>query len=312
MNIATTMRITLIMACTMLISCAQQKEVAVTPGVVEITATYNAETNEHLFVTEVEETPSGWTTFRLINATPAVHFLVLELLPEAKSFENLVAEVVPIFQQAMDLINDGQVEDGFAKLADLPEWYGGVRFMGGPGLVSPGRSSEATVYLEPGNYAMECYIKTADGMFHSAMGMIRRLTVTQERSQAAPPSEVSLEMQLTNEGFGIQGEVGVGSHTVAVLFDEENPPLLGNDVHLVRLAGDTDIGAVTAWMDWTQPGGLVSDQGTVLPFEFMGGTHEMPMGSTAYFTVELTPGRYAWVSERSAQNPLYEEFSVAR
>lgn len=311
MNIMTPMRITLIIACTMQLSCGHREESAITPSVVKITATYNPETNEHLFVTDVDEIPSGWTTFRLINASPAVHFLVLELLPGAKSVENSVSEVVPVFQQAMDLISGGQVEDGFAKLADLPKWFGDVRFMGGPGLVSPGRSSEATVHLEHGNYVMECYIKTAEGKFHSALGMIRGLTVTQERSEAAPPSQVSLRMRLTNEGFGVHGEVSSGRHTIEVRFAEEKPPFLGNDVHLVQLGEDANLEKLATWMDWSQPGGMVSDHGTAAPFQFMGGTHEMPMGSTAYFTVELTPGRYAWVSERSAQDPLYEEFTVA-
>ncbi len=310
MNMPMPIRITLTVMCAMQLSCGQRDESAVSPSVVEITATYNAETNEHLFVTDVEEISSGWATFRLINASPAVHFLVLELLPGGRSLKNTVSEVVPVFQQAMDLINGGQVEDGFAKLTDLPEWFGEVRFMGGPGLASPGRTSEATVYLEPGNYVMECYIKTAEGKFHSSLGMIRGLTVTEGRSKATPPSRVSLEMNMTNEGFGVHGETNSGPHTIAVHFVEEDPPLLGNDVHLVRLRADAELGEVAAWMDWSQPGGMVSDHGAPLPFQFMGGTHEMPMGSTAYFTVELTPGRYAWVSERPAQNPLFKEFTV--
>jgi hypothetical protein len=278
---------------------------------VEVTATFDTSTNEHHFVTDVEEIPSGWTTFRLVNAAPAVHFLVLESLPGPRTVEDSRREVVPVFQQAMDLINDGQAEEGFAKLGDLPEWYAGVRFMGGPGLASPGQSTEATVYLEPGSYMMECYVKTADGKFHSALGMTRGFTVTEERSDATAPSDVALEMTLTNEGFGIEGEASPGRQTVAVHFAEENPPLLGNDVHLVRLGEGTDIEDVTAWMDWSQPEGMVSAHGAAEAFQFLGGTHEMPQGSTAYFTVELTSGRYAWVSERPAKTPLYEEFTVA-
>lgn len=304
------MRATLMVACTMQLSCAEREVSAVTPGVVEITATHNAETNEHLFITDVEEIPSGWTTFRLVNSSPANHFLILELLPEGKSIRNSVTEIVPVFQEAMDLIHAGQVENGYARLGDLPEWFGNIQFMGGPGLVSPGGSSEATVYLEPGNYVMECYVKTAEGKFHSSLGMMRGLTVTGDTSEAAPPSQASLEMTLTNEGFGVQGNVDTGTHTVAVHFAEENPPLLGNDVHLVKLESDTDLEELVTWMDWSQPGGLVSDHATGAPFQFMGGTHEMPMGRTAYFTVELTPGRYAWVSERSAQDPLQKEFTV--
>jgi hypothetical protein len=46
-------------------------------------------------------------------------------------------------------------------------------------------------------------------------------------------------------------------------------------------------------MDWRQPGGLQ----TPAPARFVGGLQEMPAGSTGYFTVELEPGRYAWIAE---------------
>jgi hypothetical protein len=36
----------------------------------------------------------------------------------------------------------------------------------------------------------------------------------------------------------------------------------------------------------------------------------MPQGSSAYLTVDLEPGRYAWVSERGADTPLYQAFEV--
>lgn len=311
MNISIPVRLMLLIMCATQLSCGQQEESAIAPSVVEFTASYNPATNEHLFTSDVEKVPAGWTTFQLINASPSVHFLVVELLPEGKSFNNSVNEVVPVFQQAMDLINAGQVKNGYAKLADLPGWFSDVQFMGGPGLLSPGRTSEATVNLEPGNYVIECYIKTVDGKFHSTLGMLRGLTVTEDSSKAAPPRQVSLEMNVTNEGFGVRGDITPGKHTVAVHFAEENPPLLGNDVHLMRLGAGADLEEAATWMDWSQPEGMVSDPEVALPFQFLGGTHEMPMGSTAYFTVDLTPGRYAWISERPAQNPLYEEFTVA-
>jgi hypothetical protein len=36
--------------------------------------------------------------------------------------------------------------------------------------------------LEPGTYAIECYVKTEDGVFHTTHGMITGLTVTEESS----------------------------------------------------------------------------------------------------------------------------------
>jgi hypothetical protein len=293
-----------------LVSCGSERPASAEPVVVEVTAIHNAETNQHLFLTDVEEVPAGWTTFRLVNASHAAHFLLLELMPGGRTVEDSLAELVPVFQDAMDLINEGRAEDGFAKLGELPDWFSEIRFMGGPGLVAPERVAETTVFLEPGNYVMECYIKTDEGVFHSALGMIRGLRVTEERSPAAEPSNPSLRMTLTNEGFGVEGRITPGKHTVAVRFAEENPPLLGNDVHVARLEAEADLGAVAAWMDWSQPRGLVSDHGAPAPAEFVGGTHEMPQGYTAYFTVDLEPGRYAWISERPVGDPLYEEFTV--
>lgn len=314
MRLATPLRNSVIIACALQMACADKKEPEMasgTPRVVEVTATYDAGANEHLFSTDVEQLPAGWTTFRLVNEAPVTHFLVLERLPGSMTADSSVSEVVPVFQEAMDLIQDGKAEDGFARLAELPEWFGEVRFMGGPGVISPGGTSQATVYLEPGNYSMECYVKTAEGKFHSTLGMIHGFTVTEETSGAEPPSDATIEMQLSNEGFGIEGEPSPGLHTVAVHFAEDSPPLLGNDVHLVRLGEGTDAEDAAAWMDWSQPTGMVAGQQATAGLEFLGGTHEMPQGSTAYFTVELTPGRYAWVSERPANDPMYHAFEVA-
>ena len=40
------------------------------------------------------------------------------------------------------------------------------------------------------------------------------------------------------------------------------------------------------------------------------GTQEMPVGHTAYFTVELESGRYAWISESTAALGMVKEFTV--
>lgn len=281
------------------------------PAVVEVTAIYDADTDQHLFQTDINTIASGWTTFRLINASPATHFLFLDLLPEGKTVHDLESTTGPLFQEAMDLINEGKRDEGLAKLGEMPAWSADVTAMGGPGLTETGQTTEVTLFVEPGDYVMECYIKTDEGLFHTTLGMFKAFTVTEEQTDANAPGNPTLNMTLTNEGFDVKEDITAGKHTVAVLFDEDNPPFLGNDVHVVRLEDDTDMEKVTAWMDWSQPGGLVSHHEAQGPAEFLGGTHEMPKGYTAYFTVEFTPGRYAWISERPASNPLYLEFTVA-
>ena len=263
------------------------------PNVVEIVArglTFEAPDN----------ISSGWTTFRLKNESGMAHFALIERLPEGIGLEDQQEEVAPVFQEGMDLLNEGKVDAAMEAFGKLPEWFGDLVFLGGPGLVSPGRSAEATVYLEPGTYLIECYVKT-NGVFHSynpnpdTYGMVHALTVTEEESDASAPAP-TLEITLSRErGVEVDGEVSAGQHTVAVHFADQvaHENFVGHDVHLVRLEEDTDVEALETWMDWTQPTGLE----TPAPASFVGGINEMPAGETAYFTVVLEPGRYAWIAE---------------
>jgi hypothetical protein len=82
---------------------------------------------------------------------------------------------------------------------------------------------------------------------------------------------------------------------VQVVFEDQktHENFAGHDLHLVRLEQGTDLATLSAWMDWTQPGGLE----TPAPALFLGGSNEMPAGQTAYLNISLDPGRYAWISE---------------
>jgi hypothetical protein len=59
-------------------------------------------------------------------------------------------------------------------------------------------------------------------------------------------------------------------------------------------------------MNWMNINGLRAPA----PVEFLGGTQEMPVGYTSYFTVNLEPGRYAFISESAADKGMVEEFIV--
>ena len=263
------------------------------PNVVEIVA-------RGLTFEAPDEIPSGWTTFRLKNASAMAHFALIARYPEGTGVEEHQNLVAPVFQEGMDLLNEGLADSAMAAFGQLPQWFGEIVFMGGPGLVSAGRSAEATVYLEPGSYVIECYVKT-NGVFHSynpapdTYGMVHGLTVTEEVSDAAAPAP-TLEITLSSEqGLEVEGEVSAGQHTVAVHFADQvvHENFVGHDVHLVRLEEDTDMEALETWMDWTQPTGLE----TPAPAVFVGGVNEMPAGKTAYFSAVLEPGRYAWIAE---------------
>jgi hypothetical protein len=247
-----------------------------------------------------DEILSGWATFRLNNESGMIHFATLQRLPEGIALKDHQEQVAPVFQKGMDLLNAGEADAAMEKFGEIPEWVGQVVFMSGPGLTSVGHTAETSVYLEPGTYLLECYVKT-NGVFHSynpspsAYGMVHEITVMEESSNAAEP-RATLTITLSSaRGIEVQGDPTPGEHTVAVYFEDQqiHENFLGHDVHLARLENDTDIEELAIWMDWTQPTGLEIPS----PVEFLGGTHEMPAGGTAYFTVRLEAGDYAWIAE---------------
>ncbi len=244
--------------------------------------------------------PPGWTTFRFVNESPMIHFALLGRLPEGIGIAEQQREVAPVFQDGLNLLLAGRPDDAMARFGQLPAWFGQIVFLGGPGFTGAGRTSTATVYLEPGTYLLECYVKTA-GVFHSVSadpavyGMVHQLTVTGAPTDATEPTATLAVTLSSARGLEVSGEPTAGEHTVAVRFEDQttHENFVGHDVHLVRLAEDADPAVVGAWMDWSRPGGLE----TPAPAEFVGGLNEMAAGATGYFGVTLAPGRYAWVSE---------------
>jgi len=254
---------------------------------------------------------SGWITFRYKNRSELTHFFAIEKMPgfegDQKTVKDSKAEVVPAFQKIMHAINDGKEK---LPLGELPAWYQEVKFVGGPGLIAPGKTAATTLHLEPGTYVIECYVKSPDGIFHSTNGMIEGLTVTEESSNSGAPKP-TLEMRLSSEkGISVDEDIRPGDHTIAVHFEDQKVQehFLGFDVHLARLNKHTDIDKLTAWMDWSNPDGLT----TPAPANFLGGTQEMPGGNTAYVHIELKPGKYAWIAEvpNSAEKDMLKIFTV--
>lgn len=257
-----------------------------------------------------DQIPSGWTTISFRNEGAVDHFLVLERLPEGKTLESSRSEILPVFQDGMNLIRQGKTDEAMARFGTLPAWYQDVAFMGGPGFTSPGGTSTVTVRLDPGTYVLECYVKTPEGQFHSYLGMIDQIVVTDATAGGVEP-EATSHMTLNNDGIEWDGQVAAGPQTIAVRFAEQqvHGNFLGNDVHLVRLEGGSHTDSIAAWINWSLPNGLT----TPAPAHFLGGLHEMPVGTTGYLHVDLEPGRYAWIAEvdNPASKNMLHPFTVA-
>lgn len=285
-----------------------ESESSAEPGVVEVVA-------RGLTIEAPSEIEAGWTTFRFTNASPMVHFVVVEKVPDGQGLASQQQEVAPVFQDGFDLLSSGDVDAAMARFGELPAWFGEITFMGGPGLTSPGMVSEATVELTPGTYLLECYVKT-DGIFHSynpdptLYGMVHEFTVTEAGSVRDHP-EAHVDLEISSEGgIRMSGEAAAGEQTFGVTFLDQtvHENFVGHDVHVARVPEGTDLVELEAWMDWSQPGGLE----TPSPVEWVGGLNEMPAGATGYFTVTLDPGQYVLISEVPGTNAkgLLREFSV--
>jgi len=251
---------------------------------------------------------SGWTTFDYTNAGDEQHFLFLARIPDGQTFDDYLTGIVRPFNDAWIMLREGEIgsEKVDAELgAALPDWFSDVVFFGGSGVIEPGMTTRLTLDLDPGTYAIECYMKTEGGELHSMEGMIRELVVTEESSAASEP-EAGIDITLTNKDMTIDGDLTPGEHTVAVHAAEHPKQGFGHNIHIARLDEATDVDEVIRWMNFLELDGLRPPS----PARFVGGMHILPEGGTGYFELELEPGRYLFVSEVTSPTSPFELVTV--
>lgn len=240
---------------------------------------------------------SGWNTFKYINKSTQAHFFLLDKYPEGKRLKNTIEEIGPPFDNGMELIMQDKMDEAISEFGKLPEWFGQIVFSGGSGLISPNQTSITTVKLEAGLYIMECYVKMANGKFHTSMGMAKELYVLEKDSGNSPPkADVALTISST-EGINYDHEITRGDHIFSVYYKDQivHENFVGHDVNLVKLDDNVNLEKLEAWMNWATPTGLMDPlpEGVI----FLGGTNDAPAGSTQYFKVSLESGNYAFISE---------------
>ncbi|APY12492.1 hypothetical protein BWZ22_15260 [Seonamhaeicola sp. S2-3] len=301
-----------------LFNCKNEKKVEAIQKTTETEVAIKEPTNVIDIITRgmefqsVDTIPSGWNTFKYQNLSNETHFFLLDKYPEGKTVANTLTDVAPVFAEGMDLINQGKPEEGFAAFGKLPAWFGDIVFSGGSGLIAPKHTAVTTVKLEPGYYIMECYVKMPNGKFHTLMGMAKPIIVTQEDSGNTPPEPTVNIVVSNSEGIVYDKDITKGKQVFSVFYKEQNhhENFMQHDVNLVRLEGDASEDALEAWMDWSDPKGLI----TPVPngITFLGGVNEMPAGSTGYFYADLKPGKYALISEvpNTKSKGLFRVFEV--
>ena len=287
-----------------------------------------------------EEIPSGWTTFVYKNKTGMVHFFAIEKMPfydgEQKTIENTRQEVLGPFQSGMDYYRAGNFGGAFGPqgFGGLPDWLSELEIMGGTGLVDPGKTTNTTVYMEPGIYLIECYVKSPNGEFHTINGMLHQFVVTsEENNKKEPKADIEIKISSTS-GITMDQIKRPGKHTFSVFFKDQKEGgygnLVGHDVHLVKFdetVDEHDKKILNYWMNWLYVdfANEIDDlsEGLIAPvpkgFSFIGGTQELPAGRTSYFDAVLKPGKYALISEiddpmklnpDTEHGKFYREFTV--
>ena len=254
---------------------------------------------------------SGWNTFKWSNNSPEVHLFLLDKYPVGKDVSDAL-KLGADFQKGMDLINEGKPDEANVEFGKLPEWFGEIVFSGGSGLLSPKETSITTLYLKPGYYVMECYVKMANGVFHTVMGMAKGIVVTDENSgNSAPLASVNIVVSSEN-GITYDNTIKSGEQVLSVTFKDQivHEHFLGHDVNLVNLNENASLEELESWMNWATPTGLRTPSPKGITF--LGGVNDSPAGSVGYFKVTLTPGDYAFISEvpNSSSKNMLKTFTV--
>jgi hypothetical protein len=219
------------------------------PNVVTVTAT------DFRFEAPAE-IPAGLTTFKLVNSGPSLHHVQLIKLEEGKTADDFLAAL---------------------KAGGPPPRWASVA--GGPNPPEPGGTSSTTLAVEPGNYAMLCFIPAADGVPHMMKGMVRPLTVTGPARAGAAEPTADLVMKLVDFDFQLSQPLKAGRQTLRV----ENAGGQPHEVAIVRLEPGKEPVDFAKWGE--RPSGPA-------PGKLFGGVSGIMPGTHAFVEVDLPPGDY--------------------
>jgi hypothetical protein len=221
---------------------------------------------DYAFDLAADTVPAGRTLVRLKNAGTELHHVILLKLDGGRHVNDL-----------FEAMKAG------GPAAKPPAW---VHEVGGPNAPAPGGISEGAVTLEPGTYAMLCFIPSKDGTPHVMKGMAKELTVTAaSRASASKAALVELRepdatMTLDDFSFTLDKPLAAGRRVLRV----RNAAAQAHEVFIMQLAPGKTIQDVLAWsakMDGPPPGAP------------LGGTTGIPQNGSNDIVLDLKAGNYA-------------------
>lgn len=226
------------------------------PNVVNITA------NEYKFDAP-DQIPAGLTTFKLTDAGKEIHHAALIRLDSGKTYTDLM--------NGLKNMKPG---------APPPGW---VIAAGGPNAVAPGSSSALTMVVQPGNYAIVCFVPDAKGVPHVMSGMSKALTVTPNATANTTEPNADITVTLKDYQFDFSTPLTAGKHTLKIVTAPGQP----HEFTLFQLAPGKKAADVTKYIETGMKGPP--------PAMPLGGVAGMGAGEAVYYDVDLKPGDYAVV-----------------
>jgi len=174
----------------------------------------------------------------------------------------------------------------------VDEWYRAqvrgeptpwAMILGGPASTDPPRTSNATLVLKPGTYALVCFVGSGRQdkiRSHLLKGMFRPLTVVPSMSGTVELPKPDVTARITRSGqIELSGPVRKGRQAIRVV--NATATWYEFVVARVKKGRSTEETAV-----WTRAAG------TTRPFDPWGGLSDVPPGATLTTTIFLDPGSY--------------------
>lgn len=205
---------------------------------------------------------AGMTTIKMVNQGPDLHHVQLVRLTEGKTYDEFLAALK-------------EVKPGMA----LPSW---IIDVAGPNSPVPGGEQSLTQELQPGTYAITCFIDTPDHVLHIAKGMVKSLTILPNNSTSAAAPAADVTVKMSDYAWEISPNLTAGKHVIRL----ENLASQPHEMFIIQMAqGKT----ADDLMKWGQ-----TYQGPP-PGKPMGGISGMATGQVAYLPVDLPAGEYLLV-----------------
>jgi hypothetical protein len=238
-----------------------------------------------------QSVPAGPTTVTVTNDGEEEHQAQIARIADGSTLQDAIQAVL-----ATDLTKAFQI----------------LTLAGGPAGVAPGTDQAVTSNLEPGHYAMLCFVTAPDGVPHVAKGMAAEFEVTEPAAQGPLP-EGDEQVTLQDFSFTAPATLSTGAHTLAVTNDGPQP----HEATIVKLAEGVTVDQIkemiaaesppvgaSASPGAASPSGAASPGGAspsggaspeAPPWTPAGGMSAIAPGADAAIDIDLEPGDYAFV-----------------